>query len=267
MAACWRGEMATVILPSLRVDGKVALVTGCGAGIGRALALGLAAAGADIAATELPARLGLAEENAAAVRALGREGIAVPLDVTDLASIAAGVEAVQQHYGRIDILVNNAGVNIVKPALEITPEDWDLTHQVNLRGLFFCSQAVARVMVAQGYGKIINVASQFGLVGYQGRAAYSASKGGVVALTRALAVEWAPYRITVNAIAPTYTATVHNAALREDPTFVRAFIERIPLGRLGLPEDLIGAVVYLASPSADLVTGQTLAIDGGWTAW
>ena len=122
-------------------------------------------------------------------------------------------------------------------------------------------------MAAQGRGKIINVASQFGLVGYPGRAAYSASKGGIVNLTRTLAVEWAEHHITVNAIAPTYTATVHNEALRVDPGFVRAYTERIPLGRLGIPEDLIGAVVYLASPSADMVTGQTLAIDGGWTAW
>jgi 2-deoxy-D-gluconate 3-dehydrogenase len=256
-----------MILPSLRVDGKVALITGCGPGIGRALALGMAAAGADIAATELAERLPLAEENAAAVRALGRAALAMPLDVTEVDSIAAGVEAVQRHFGRIDVLVNNAGVNIVKPAFDITPDDWDLTHNVNLRGLFFVSQAVGRLMAAQGQGKIVNVASQFGLVGYPNRATYGASKGGIVALTKTLAVEWAEYRITVNAIAPTYTATVHNAALRDDPAFVREYVERIPLGRLGIPEDLVGAVVYLASPSADMVTGQTIAIDGGWTAW
>jgi len=256
-----------VVVPSLRVDGAVVLVTGCGAGIGRALALGLASAGADVAATELPGQLWLAEENAAAVRALGREALAVALDVTDVDSIGASVEAVRQHYGRVDILVNNAGVNIVKPAFDITPEDWDLTHQVNLRGVFFCSQAVGRVMARQGRGKIINVASQFGLVGYHWRATYAASKGGVVNLTRTLAVEWAAHRITVNAIAPAYTATVHNVVARSDPAFVAEFTARTPLGRLGVPEDLIGAVVYLASRSADMVTGQTLAIDGGWTAW
>jgi NAD(P)-dependent dehydrogenase (short-subunit alcohol dehydrogenase family) len=256
-----------MILPSLRVDGKVALITGCGPGIGRALALGLAAAGADVAATELPDRLWLAEENAAAVRQLGREALTVPLDVTRLDSIAAGVEAVHGHFGRIDVLVNNAGVNVVKPAFDITPEDWDLTHNINLRGVFFVSQAVGRLMAARGQGKIVNVASQFGLVGYPNRATYGASKGGIVALTKTLAVEWAEHRITVNAIAPTYTATVHNDALRDDPAFVREYVERIPLGRLGIPEDLVGAVVYLASPSADMVTGQVLAIDGGWTAW
>ncbi len=256
-----------IIIPSQRVDGKVVLITGCGAGIGRALALGLAAAGADVAATEMPAQLFLAERNAVDVEALGRRALVEALDVTDLDSIASAVAAVREHYGRIDILVNNAGVNIVKPAFEITAEDWDLTHNVNLRGLFFCSQAVGRVMAEQGRGKIINVASQFGLVGYYGRATYSASKAGVVNLTRTLAVEWARYHITVNAIAPTYTATVHNVVGRDDPAFVRELVDRIPLGRLGLPEDLVGAVVYLASPSADMVTGQTLAIDGGWTAW
>jgi 2-deoxy-D-gluconate 3-dehydrogenase len=256
-----------IVVPSQRVDGKVALITGCGAGIGRALALGLAAAGADIVATEMPAQLFLAEQNAVDVRALERRALALALDVCDLDSIASAVAAVREQFGRIDVLVNNAGVNIVKPAFEITAEDWDLTHSVNLRGVFFVSQAVGRVMAEQGRGKIINVASQFGLVGYHGRATYSASKAGVVNLTRTLAVEWAQYHITVNAIAPTYTATVHNVVGREDPAFVQELVDRIPLGRLGLPEDLIGAVVYLASPSADLVTGQTLAIDGGWTAW
>ena len=251
----------------MRLDGQVALVTGCGPGIGRALALGMAHAGADVAATEMPERVGLAESTANDVRALGRRALALGLDVTDTASISAGVQAVAEQFGHLDILICNAGVNIVRPAFDITPHDWDLTMAVNLRGTFFCAQAAGRLMAAQGRGRIISVASQFGLVGFEGRGAYAASKGGIVNLTRTLAVEWAAHGITVNAIAPTYTATVHNAALRDDPAFVEYYTRRIPRGRLGLPEDLIGAVVFLASPSADMVTGQILAVDGGWTAW
>ena len=219
LAVFGRGS-AVIILPSQRVDGKVALITGRGAGIGRALALGLAAAGP----TWRPRRYPTGSFSPSRTRpTCGRSGdrpSMAALDVTDLDSITAAVAAVSEHFGRIDVLINNAGVNIVKPAMEITAEDWDLTHSVNLRGVFFCSQAVGRVMIEQGRGKIINVASQFGVVGYRGRAAYSATKAGMVNLTRTLAVEWAAHHITVNAIAPTYTATVHNVD-RDNPDFVR----------------------------------------------
>jgi 2-deoxy-D-gluconate 3-dehydrogenase len=257
----------SVLIPSLRLDGKVALITGCGPGIGRALAVGLAAAGADVAVSDLPQHLDHVEACATVIRELGRAALAVELDVTDVPSIETGVEVVRDHFGRVDILVNNAGINIVKPAFEHTQQDWDLTYGINLRGAFFCAQSVGRLMAARGGGKIINIVSQFGLVGFEGRAAYSASKGGLVSLTRTLAVEWAEHRINVNAIAPTYTATVHNSEVREDAEFVQRFTARIPLGRLGVPEDLIGAAVFLASPGADMITGQTLAVDGGWTAW
>ena len=257
----------TMDVPSLRVDGTVALVTGAGSGLGRAMAIGLARNGADVAITELPGREADAAGTVAEVQAAGRRAFAVPLDVTNLPQINAAVDAVLAQFGRIDILVNNAGVNIPKPAVDVTEQDWDRVLDVNLKGVFFVAQAVGkRTMIPQKRGKIVNIASQNGVVGYYNRAAYCAAKAGVVNLTRVLAIEWAEHGIQVNGVGPTFVLTPLTRPTLEDPVKGADILRRIPAGRLGKPEDIIGAVVFLASPAADLVTGQTLMVDGGWTA-
>jgi 2-deoxy-D-gluconate 3-dehydrogenase len=251
----------------MRVEGRIALVTGTGSGLGRAMAIGLAQAGADLALTELPDRLGAAEETAREVEKAGRKAHVVPLDVTNLPGIREMADAVARRFGRIDILVNNAGVNVPKLAVDVTEEDWDRVLDVDLKGVFFTAQAVAkRAMIPQGGGKIVNISSQMGVVGYTYRAAYCAAKAGVVNLTRVLAFEWAKHQITVNAVAPTFVETPLTKPMFEDKAFRDDVLSRIPLGRLGRPEDIVGSVVYLSSASADMVTGHTLLVDGGWTA-
>jgi 2-deoxy-D-gluconate 3-dehydrogenase len=242
---------------------KVAVVTGGGKGIGKQLALGLAAAGADVvvASRTRPE----VETSAAAIRALGRRAAAHPLDVTRPASSAALAEAVLADFGRIDVLVNCAGYVAVRAALDLTEAEWDVMADTNLKGLFFCCQAVGRAMVERGQGKIINIASALGLVGLAGRAAYSASKGGVIQLTRALAIEWAPHNVTVNAIAPTTTMTGETRHLYADPAAYAEKARDIPLHRLGTPGDLVGAAVFLAGPGSDFMTGHTLVVDGGYS--
>ena len=254
------------VLPSMRVAGKTALVTGAGSGLGRSIALALAEAGADVAVTELPSRLENARAVAASIRSIGRKALVVKLDVTSVKNIERAVAEVVRGFSRIDILVNNAGINIPRQALEVTEEDWDRVLDVNLKGVFFCAQAVGREMVRRGSGKIINIASQNGVVGYHDRAAYCSSKAGVVNLTRVLAIEWAPHQVNVNAVAPTFVLTPLTEKMFANPAFSREIHRRIPLGRLGKPEDIVGAVVFLASPAADLITGHTLLVDGGWTA-
>jgi 2-deoxy-D-gluconate 3-dehydrogenase len=254
------------VLPSMRVSGKTALVTGAGSGLGRSIALALAEAGADVAVTELPGRIENARVVAASIRAMGRTALVVKLDVTSVKNIQRAVDAVVKGFSRIDILVNNAGINVPKQALDVTEDDWDLILDVNLKGVFFCAQAVGREMVRRGSGKIINIASQNGVVGYYDRAAYCSSKAGVVNLTRVLAIEWAEHQINVNAVAPTFVLTPLTEKMFANPSFSNEIHRRIPLGRLGKPEDIVGAVVFLASPAADLITGHTLLVDGGWTA-
>jgi 2-deoxy-D-gluconate 3-dehydrogenase len=254
-------------IPSMRVDGKVALVTGAGSGIGQASAIALAQAGADVAVTELPGKEDLAQETTKQIEAAGRRALVVSLDVTRLPMIGEAVDQVVRQFGKIDILVNNAGINIPRLALDVTEEDWDRVLDVNLKGLFFVAQAVGqKSMVIGSGGKIINIASQNGVIGYFYRAAYCASKAGVVNLTRVLALEWAKYKINVNAIGPTFVETPLTRPMFENAEFKADVLSRIPLARLGKPEDIAGAVVYLASPAADLVTGHTLLVDGGWTA-
>jgi 2-deoxy-D-gluconate 3-dehydrogenase len=259
--------LAVVKMPSLRVDGQAALVTGTGSGLGRAIAIGLAESGADLALTELPGREASAEETAREVRALGRRAAVLPLDVTKLPMIGEAVDRALSELGRIDLLVNNAGLNVPKPAVDVTESDWDRVLDVDLKGVFFTTQAVAKkALIPRGRGKVVNIASIMGTVGYAYRAAYCSAKAGVVNLTRVLAFEWAKHGITVNAVAPTFVETPLTRPMFEDAAFKEDVLRRIPLGRLGTPEDVVGAVVYLSSPAADLVTGHTLLVDGGWTA-
>jgi len=253
--------------PSSRVEGKVAIVTGTGTGIGQASALALAASGANLVLTELPNRTTAAEETAAMAREdHGVETLVLPLDVTKQAQIDDLVKGAMARYGKIDILVNNAGVNIPKFAFDVTEADWDLVLDINLKGLFFTTQAVGRVMAEQKRGKIVNIASQMGVVGYTKRAAYCSSKAGVVNLTRVLAFEWAQYGIRVNAIGPTFVETPLTRPMFEDEAFRQDVLSRIPLGQLAQPTDIASAVAFLSSPASDMITGHTLLVDGGWTA-
>ena len=254
-------------LPSLNLDGRIGFVTGTGSGLGRAISIGMAQAGADVALSELPDRLESARETAREIEKLGRRAFVVPLDVTRLPQIQESVDAVTGHFGRIDILVNNAGVNIPRLAVDVTEAEWDKVMAIDLKGVFFTTQAVAKkALIPQGSGKVVTIASQMGVVGYLYRSAYCSAKAGVVNLSRVLAFEWAKHGITVNCVAPTFIDTPLTRPMFENKEFYNDVISRIPMGRLGTPEDVVGAVVYLSSPAADLVTGHTLLVDGGWTA-
>ncbi len=253
-------------IPSLDVKGRIAVVTGTGSGIGQAIAIGLARYGADVVVTELPNLVELAEGTAEEIRSLGRRALVCPLDVTRLDSIDQMVSGAFAEFGRIDILVNNAGINIAKEAFEVTEEDWDRVLDTDLKGVFFCSQAVAREMIKSGGGSIVTVASVSGLVAFYKRAPYCSAKGGAVMLTRELAIEWSQHNIRVNAIAPVWVLTPLTQRFFEEPGFYDEVMYRLPMKRLAKPEDMVGAVVFLASPAASMVTGQTVVIDGGWTA-
>jgi NAD(P)-dependent dehydrogenase (short-subunit alcohol dehydrogenase family) len=250
--------------PSFRLDGQVALVSGASRGIGHDLVLALAAAGATVAAGARS--IADVEEVVSAVDQTGGRAIGVELDVTDLASISRTVERLLAKEERIDVLVNNAGVGANHDAGEITEADWDDMMNVNLKGLFFLTQAVGRSMVARGYGRIVSMSSQAGLVGIRRHAVYSASKGGVNMLTKVLALEWAPHGVTVNAVAPTFIRTPGTAERLDQPEFAADVLSRIPVGRFGTTTDVAAAVLYFASPAAGLVTGAVLPVDGGWTA-
>lgn len=255
-----------MVLPNMSLEGKVAMVTGAGSGIGKATAIALAESGADCVVSELPERLANLEPVCEAISQLGRRAVPLPLRLPELASIDAFVTDAVREMGHLDILVNNAGINTPRPALEVSEEEWDRILGVNLKGVFFMAQRVAREMIRTGGGKIVNIASMNGVVGYYKRAAYCASKAGVVNLTRVLAIEWAEHQINVNAVGPTFILTPLTQSTFDDPTMRADLLSRIPLGRVGQPEDVASAVVFLAGPGAGMVTGHTLLVDGGWTA-
>jgi NAD(P)-dependent dehydrogenase (short-subunit alcohol dehydrogenase family) len=233
--------------------------------LGRAIAVSLADAGADVALGLRTA--GSGGDVVAAVEACGRRCLPLEMDLLDLGQVRVGIEAAAAHFGRLDILVNNAGVGPENMAIDANEEDFDLTVAVNLKGTYFASQAAARVMVPQGYGRIINLSSQAGFVALPGESVYCMTKAAIAHLTKCLAVEWGSSGITVNGVAPTFIRTPGTEEALAVPEFERDVTERIAaLHRIGEPVEVAGAVVFLASPAASLITGETILIDGGWTA-
>lgn len=245
------------------LTGKVALVTGGNVGLGQGIALALAEAGADIVSVALSD----SDDTVAKVQAMGRRAHAISADLTSIEPVERVVQETLAAMGRIDILVNNAGLIRRADAVDFTETDWDLVMNINLKTVFFMSQAVARLFIKQGDGgKIINIASMLSFQGGIRVPSYTASKSGVAGLTKLMANEWAPHRITANAIAPGYFATANTQALREDPVRSAEILGRIPAGRWGEPSDLGGAAVFLASRASDYVQGAILPVDGGWQA-
>lgn len=249
--------------PNFKLNGKVAIITGAARGLGRACALALAHEGADIA-------LGLRDVTTAAdleqeIKAMGRKVIRLQMDVSSLQQINDAVSRVVAAFGKIDILVNNVGIAPANPAENVTEEDFDNTINLNLKGTFFTAQAVGKQMIEQGSGSIINMSSQAGFIALDDESVYCMTKAGVNHLTKNLASEWAKYNINVNAVAPTFIETPGTEPWLKDSAFRQSVLDRIPLGRIGKPMEVAGAVVFLASDAASLITGEILLIDGGWT--
>ncbi len=250
--------------PNFNLDGKVSLITGAARGLGKACALALAHAGSNIA-------LGLRDVNTAEdlvleIKAMGRKVIRLQMDVSSLQQINIAVEHTVKTFGKIDILVNNVGVAPDNPAEKVTEEDFDYTVNLNLKGTFFTAQAVGKQMIKQGNGRIINMSSQAGFIALEDESIYCMTKAGVNHLTKNLASEWAKYNINVNAVAPTFIETPGTEPWLKDKDFRKSVIDRIPLGRIGKPMEVAGAVVFLGSDAASLITGEIMLIDGGWTA-
>jgi NAD(P)-dependent dehydrogenase (short-subunit alcohol dehydrogenase family) len=252
-------------LDIFKLDGRVALITGGNRGLGFAMAQALAEAGASVVVTSRQEERAL-ESAAALAGATGQRTMGLVVDVTGAEQIESMIQAVVKEFGRIDILVNNAGINIRKPVEELDEASWDLVQHTNLKAPFLCSRAAARYMKEQRYGRIINISSMLGMVALPERSPYCASKGGLIQLTRVLALEWATHNITVNALCPGPLATELNIPVLNNPQANQFFLDHIPLGRWGRPEELGGAIVFLASDASSFMTGSALVIDGGWTA-
>ena len=246
---------------------KIAVVTGASQGIGRAVALGLAQAGAHLVLAKYPEkRQDEIKAVQAEIEALGRKAIIVQTDVAEVDQVRALMEKTKETFGRIDILVNNAGWTGTTPALDVTEEEYDRTMAASLKSVFFASQAAARIMIPQGGGKIINIGSNFGEIAFKSRSVYAAAKAGVHHLSRALSLEWAKDGVLVNVVAPCITETESRKNILERPGYKEwATKEMIPRGRWNQPDDLVGAVLFLSSPLSDMVVGHVLMVDGGWT--
>lgn len=246
------------------LHGQKVIVTGGSKGIGKDIALSFAKLGAKVIITGR-------DESALStttdqLKELQFDCSYIVCDMQDVNNIYEMVDEAYIRNNGIDVLVNNAGINIPKPAMEVTEDDWERVLDTNLKGVFFCSQRVGKYMIPQRKGKIINIVSQMAFVGYVKRAAYCSSKGGAVQLTKALAIEWAPYNIKVNAVAPTFIETDLTKKMFEDQGFYQDVVSRIPLGKLARPSDITGSVLFLASEMSDFITGETIKVDGGWTA-
>lgn len=250
---------------SFRLDGRVALVTGCAQGIGAAIAAALGRAGATVVLSD---REGASLANTAATLPESAAPLQLTLNIRRQEDIAAAMDAIGEAYGRLDIVVNNAGMNRPTFGLDLTPEIWDEHFETNIKGGFFVAQAaVKRFMIPQGYGRVIFISSQSGLVGIPGQPAYCASKGAIINLVRSLGTEWAKYGLTVNSLAPTFVETDLTRARLENPEYRAYVMGKLPGGRLARADEVAAAVVYLASEEAAMVNATTLSIDGGWTAW
>jgi 2-deoxy-D-gluconate 3-dehydrogenase len=257
-----REENGPMKFPTSRLKGRTAIVTGGSKGIGYGMALALAQVGADIAIVSR--HLDEAEKAAENMRQFSGNAIGICCDVTSVQQIDEMVGNVMARFGKIDILLNNAGMNIRKPIVEVQEDDWDRVIDTNLKGIFFVAQRVAKEMIKQRSGKVINIGSVCSSVGIRQLGAYAASKGGVAMLTKVMALEWAPYNIQVNGIAPPYVNTPMTAGWMNDPERLKWIIDSTPLGRLGEIDDLAGPVVFLAGDMSNFVTGHMLSADGGW---